>query len=78
MILEVHPKEFLLSLSTGDYHKVLEVDEHYGWFTTENLFTGKKRSFTMNVTGNSSFTKLTREEVADFYLQIANAERNKG
>lgn len=80
MLKEVQPKDLVAHIVTGDIHAVMDVDEKYGWFKTQNLYTRKIRIYGMNVEGNSTFTKLTYEEAVDFYLRQARdrAESSRG
>jgi hypothetical protein len=77
MLREVEIQDLVLH-KNGEFHKVLDVNEQYGWFKTENMFTGKVRTYNMNVTGNLSFTKLSREEVVTFYIQLYQAKKTRG
>lgn len=67
MLKDVSPGDFIRSIRTLKVHKVKAVDNYYGWFS---IFVpkSKPRILRMGATGNAQFVKLTKEQVADYFL----------
>lgn len=68
---DLHVGNYIMSIQTSEIYKIVEVSRQWGWFSVK-LPNGKVREFRMN-NENSSFVNLTKEQVADFYLNLANA-----
>lgn len=72
MFIDILPKDKLWHKVTGVIYDTLLIDKRYGTLFAKNLATGRTRNYTFNREDTFMFKIATKEQIADFYLMLAN------